>query len=218
MNERRATDRAGRPGLRARARGAAACAAFASCRCPGRCPNGSTKSPTPRPQRELHDRTSSPTSGTPATTGPAAAGSQPASSSAGRPSAQPCTSSVPATSPSTTSITALRSSSSCCRGGPTLRTPEGERQLAVGEVVHFPAGPDGTHGLRNDTDDAGALRRRGHSRLAGSGRVSRARKAHGAGTDRLADRRAHSSSSMTSSLIVVRLTRLLRSYAMHLFG
>lgn len=40
------------------------------------------------------------------------------------------------------------------RGRPTLRTPEGERQLAEGEVVHFPIGPDGAHGIRNDTDDA----------------------------------------------------------------
>jgi uncharacterized cupin superfamily protein len=40
------------------------------------------------------------------------------------------------------------------RGRPTLRTPEGERQLAEGEVVHFPLGPDGAHGMRNDTDDA----------------------------------------------------------------
>jgi len=40
------------------------------------------------------------------------------------------------------------------RGRPTLRTPEGERQLAEGEVVHFPLGPDGAHGLRNDTDEA----------------------------------------------------------------
>ncbi len=40
------------------------------------------------------------------------------------------------------------------RGRPTLRTPDGERQLAEGEVVHFPLGPDGAHGLRNDTDDA----------------------------------------------------------------
>jgi uncharacterized cupin superfamily protein len=39
------------------------------------------------------------------------------------------------------------------RGRPTLRTPEGERQLAEGEVVHFPIGPDGAHGLRNDTDE-----------------------------------------------------------------
>jgi uncharacterized cupin superfamily protein len=40
------------------------------------------------------------------------------------------------------------------RGRPTLRTPDGERQLAEGEVVHFPVGPDGAHGVRNDIDDA----------------------------------------------------------------
>jgi uncharacterized cupin superfamily protein len=40
------------------------------------------------------------------------------------------------------------------RGRPTLRTPEGERQLAEGEVVHFPTGPEGAHGMRNDTDSA----------------------------------------------------------------
>lgn len=39
------------------------------------------------------------------------------------------------------------------RGRPTLRTPEGERQLAEGEVVHFTTGPDGAHGFRNDTDE-----------------------------------------------------------------
>jgi uncharacterized cupin superfamily protein len=39
------------------------------------------------------------------------------------------------------------------RGRPTLRTHEGERVLAEGEVVHFPAGPDGTHGVRNDTEE-----------------------------------------------------------------
>ncbi len=39
------------------------------------------------------------------------------------------------------------------RGRPTLRSPEGERQLAEGEVVHFPIGPDGAHGLRNDTEE-----------------------------------------------------------------
>jgi len=39
------------------------------------------------------------------------------------------------------------------RGRPTLRTPEGERQLKEGEVVHFPPGPEGAHGLRNDTDE-----------------------------------------------------------------
>ena len=40
------------------------------------------------------------------------------------------------------------------RGRPTLRTPEGERQLAEGEAVHFPIGPRGAHALRNDTDEA----------------------------------------------------------------
>ena len=39
------------------------------------------------------------------------------------------------------------------RGRPTLRTPEGERQLAEGEAVHFPTGPDGAHALRNDTEE-----------------------------------------------------------------
>ncbi len=39
------------------------------------------------------------------------------------------------------------------RGRPTLRTFDGERQLEEGEVVHFPPGRDGAHGLRNDTDD-----------------------------------------------------------------
>lgn len=38
------------------------------------------------------------------------------------------------------------------RGTPTLRTPEGERVLAEGDVVHFPPGPEGAHALRNDTD------------------------------------------------------------------
>jgi uncharacterized cupin superfamily protein len=38
------------------------------------------------------------------------------------------------------------------RGRPTLRTPDGERQVAEGEVVHFGTGPDGAHGMRNDGD------------------------------------------------------------------
>jgi uncharacterized cupin superfamily protein len=38
------------------------------------------------------------------------------------------------------------------RGAPTLRTLDGERRLAEGDVVHFPTGPEGAHGLRNDTD------------------------------------------------------------------
>jgi uncharacterized cupin superfamily protein len=33
-------------------------------------------------------------------------------------------------------------------GTPTLRTPAGERVLAVGDVVAFPDGPDGAHKLR----------------------------------------------------------------------
>jgi quercetin dioxygenase-like cupin family protein len=40
------------------------------------------------------------------------------------------------------------------RGTPTLRTPDGERVLDEGDVVHFPAGPAGAHALRNDTDAA----------------------------------------------------------------
>jgi uncharacterized cupin superfamily protein len=39
------------------------------------------------------------------------------------------------------------------RGRPTLRTPAGERVLDEGEVVSFPPGPDGAHGLRNDGDE-----------------------------------------------------------------
>lgn len=35
-------------------------------------------------------------------------------------------------------------------GRPTLRTPEGERQLEPGDVACFPAGPDGAHHVRND--------------------------------------------------------------------
>jgi uncharacterized cupin superfamily protein len=39
------------------------------------------------------------------------------------------------------------------RGQPTLRTPDGTRQLAEGEAVHFPTGPDGAHAVTNDTDE-----------------------------------------------------------------
>lgn len=39
------------------------------------------------------------------------------------------------------------------RGTPTLRTPEGERRLGEGDVVHFSTGPEGAHGIRNDTDE-----------------------------------------------------------------
>jgi uncharacterized cupin superfamily protein len=37
------------------------------------------------------------------------------------------------------------------RGTPTLRTPEGERELEEGEAVHFPLGPAGAHQLSNRT-------------------------------------------------------------------
>jgi uncharacterized cupin superfamily protein len=39
------------------------------------------------------------------------------------------------------------------RGRPTLRTPDGTRQLDEGAVVHFPVGPDGAHGVTNETDE-----------------------------------------------------------------
>ena len=38
------------------------------------------------------------------------------------------------------------------RGTPTLRSPEGERELREGEVVHFPPGPEGAHQLSNRSD------------------------------------------------------------------
>ena len=38
------------------------------------------------------------------------------------------------------------------RGRPTLRTPDGERELAEGDVVHFPAGPAGAHAVRNESN------------------------------------------------------------------
>jgi len=39
------------------------------------------------------------------------------------------------------------------RGRPTLRTPDGERQLPEGEAVYFPLGADGAHGLKNETEE-----------------------------------------------------------------
>jgi uncharacterized cupin superfamily protein len=38
------------------------------------------------------------------------------------------------------------------RGRPTLRTPEGERQVDEGESVYFPLGAEGAHGVKNETD------------------------------------------------------------------
>ena len=37
-------------------------------------------------------------------------------------------------------------------GAPTLRTSEGERVLAEGDLVVFPRGPLGARGIRNDSD------------------------------------------------------------------
>ena len=39
------------------------------------------------------------------------------------------------------------------RGRPTLRTGKCSRELADGDVVHFPTGPDGAHGVTNETDE-----------------------------------------------------------------
>jgi uncharacterized cupin superfamily protein len=38
-------------------------------------------------------------------------------------------------------------------GRPTLRTPEGERELTEGEVVAFPAGREGGHAIENRTGE-----------------------------------------------------------------
>jgi uncharacterized cupin superfamily protein len=40
------------------------------------------------------------------------------------------------------------------RGRPTLRTPEGERELEPGDVVHFPRGAPGAHQVFNRTSEA----------------------------------------------------------------
>jgi uncharacterized cupin superfamily protein len=38
-------------------------------------------------------------------------------------------------------------------GRPTLRDPDGASELEPWDLVMFPTGPDGAHGLRNDTDE-----------------------------------------------------------------
>jgi uncharacterized cupin superfamily protein len=38
-------------------------------------------------------------------------------------------------------------------GRPTLRTPDGERELQPGDVAHFPRGPAGAHQVWNATDE-----------------------------------------------------------------
>ena len=37
-------------------------------------------------------------------------------------------------------------------GEPTLRSPDGEQRLKPWDVCVFPTGPEGAHGVRNDTD------------------------------------------------------------------
>lgn len=39
------------------------------------------------------------------------------------------------------------------RGRPTLRSPDGERELEPGDCVLFPRGPEGAHTVRNDGDE-----------------------------------------------------------------
>jgi uncharacterized cupin superfamily protein len=38
-------------------------------------------------------------------------------------------------------------------GRPTLRHPEGSEALAPWDVVRFPKGPEGAHGIRNETEE-----------------------------------------------------------------
>jgi len=38
-------------------------------------------------------------------------------------------------------------------GSPTLRTPDGERELSVGDCVLFPSGPDGAHKVTNRSSE-----------------------------------------------------------------
>jgi uncharacterized cupin superfamily protein len=38
-------------------------------------------------------------------------------------------------------------------GTPTLRTPDGEERLEPWDVACFPRGPEGAHGVRNDTEE-----------------------------------------------------------------
>jgi uncharacterized cupin superfamily protein len=38
-------------------------------------------------------------------------------------------------------------------GHPTLRTPDGEERLSPMDLVCFPEGPEGAHGVRNESDE-----------------------------------------------------------------
>jgi uncharacterized cupin superfamily protein len=41
----------------------------------------------------------------------------------------------------------------CTEGRPTLRTPDGERELRPGDTVCFPEGPEGAHQVENRSDE-----------------------------------------------------------------
>ena len=60
-------------------------------------------------------------------------------------------------------------------GHPTLRTPEGEQRLEPHDVVFFPKGPDGAHGVRNDTDETVRVAHVVTGRRADRDRLSRQR-------------------------------------------
>ena len=38
-------------------------------------------------------------------------------------------------------------------GAPTLRTPDGERELRAGDLVAFPVGPEGAHAVENRSEE-----------------------------------------------------------------
>ena len=42
-------------------------------------------------------------------------------------------------------------------GHPTLRSPDGERELEPGDCLHFPSGPRGAHQLTNHSDEPARL-------------------------------------------------------------
>jgi quercetin dioxygenase-like cupin family protein len=78
------------------------------------------------------------------------------------------------------------------RGRPTLRTGEGSRELAEGDALHFPRGPDGAHGLTNETDEPARGADGVHPRHARGRGVPGPQADHRAGADGLADRRISS--------------------------
>ena len=63
------------------------------------------------------------------------------------------------------------------RGRPTLRAPDGERELAPGDIVDFPPGEAGAHDVSNRTDEDVRVAifstlRSGYSVYPDSGKVS----------------------------------------------